>query len=137
MEIFISQNHETPDVSIMHLQGALDGSTYQDFIAEAEKLFDAGIRNLIVDMSGLTFLSSAGLAALHRIAKVFRGEDRSTLEEGWGAFHAMGNDRDNGSQKHIKLLNPNGRIQEVLDMVGFTSIFEIYAEINPAIASFH
>ena len=137
MEIHISQNNDATEVRIMQLRGVLDGSTYQDFISEAEKLYDTGVRDLIVDMSGLTFLSSAGLAALHRIAKVFRGEDRANLEEGWGAFHAMGNDRENGFQKHIKLLNPSSRIQEVLDTVGFTAIFEIYAEINPAIASFH
>jgi anti-anti-sigma factor len=136
MEIYISQNHDTPEVSIIHLRGVLDGSTYQDFIAEAEKLYDDGVRDLLVDMSELTFLSSAGLAALHRIARVFRGEDRSTLEEGWGAFHAMGNDRNSGFQKHIKLLNPNEKIREVLDTVGFTTIFEIHAGVHPAMASF-
>jgi hypothetical protein len=136
MEIHISENHDTPGVSIMQLQGILDGSTYQDFIAEAEKLYDAGARDLIVDMSELTFLSSAGLAALHRIARVYRGEDRSTLEEGWGALRVMGNDRDSGFQRHIKLLNPNGKILEVLETVGFTNFFEIYTEIHPAMASF-
>ena len=87
-------------------------------------------------MSELTFLSSAGLAAIHRAARVFRGEDRSTMEEGWGALRAMGNDRDNGFQNHIKLLNPNQDIQNVLDTVGFTAFFEIYTEIHPAIESF-
>ena len=136
MEIIISQNQDTSPVSIMQLRGALDGSTYEQFITEAQKLYDAGTRNLILDMNELTFLSSAGLAALHRIARVFRGEDRSTLEEGWAALHAMGNDRDSGLQKHIKLLNPSERVQEVLDMVGFKAFFEIHTEIHPAMASF-
>lgn len=135
MEIIISQNQDTP-VTIMQLQGELDGSTYEKFITEAQKLYDAGTRNLILDMSKLTFLSSAGLAALHRIARVFRGEDRSTMEEGWAALRVMGNDRDSGFQKHIKLLNPNKDIQNVLDTVGFTGFFEIYTEIHPAMASF-
>ena len=136
MEIQILENQDTSGVSVIQLKGVLDGSTYQEFIAEAEKLFDAGVRDLIVDMSGLTYLSSAGLAALHRIARVYRGEDRSRMEEGWGALRVMGNDRDSGFQKHIKLLNPNEKIQEVLDTVGFTTLFEIFAEIHPAVASF-
>jgi anti-anti-sigma factor len=136
MEIIISHNEGTPPVAVMQLRGALDGSTYEYFISEAQKLYDAGTRNLILDMSELTFLSSAGLSALHRTARVFRGEDRSTFEEGWGAIHAMGKERDKGFLEHIKLLNPSEKIQSVLDTVGFKSFFEIYTEIQPALASF-
>ena len=136
MEINISQNQDTPHVNIMQLRGDLDGSSYEYFIDEAQKLYDAGMRNLILDMSELSFLSSAGLTGLHRIARVFNGEDRSTLEEGWSAIHAMGKERDSGFQKHVKLLNPNEKIQDVLDTVGFKTFFEIFTEIHPAMASF-
>ena len=138
MEIIISQNQETPSVRIMQLRGTLDGSTYEQFITEAQKLYDTGARNLLLDMSELTFLSSAGISALHRIAQVFRGEDRSTLNEGWAAMRAIGNDREKGFQiqEHIKLLNPNDKIQDVLDTVGFKAFFEIYTDLHPAIASF-
>ena len=136
MEIIISQNQNTSQVTVMQLKGALDGSTYEKFITEAQELYDAGIRNLMLDMSELTFLSSAGLAGLHRIARVFNGEDHSTMEEGWSAIHAMGKERDSGFQKHVKLLNPSEKIQDVLDTVGFKTFFEIFTEINPAMASF-
>jgi hypothetical protein len=56
----------------------------------------SGTRDLLVDMSELTFLSSAGLSGLHRTARVYRGEDSSTFEEGWAAIHAMGKERDSG-----------------------------------------
>ena len=136
MEIIISQNQDSPQISVMKLRGALDGNSYEYFITEAEKLYDTGTRNLILDMSELSFLSSAGLAALHRIARVFRGEDRSTFEEGWGALRTMGNDRKSGLQEHIKLLKPSEKIQAVLDTVGFKAFFEIYTETQPAMASF-
>jgi anti-anti-sigma factor len=136
MEITISNNQGTPPVTIMQLRGALDGSTYEYFITEAEKLYDSGTRNLIVDMSELTFLSSAGLGALHRTARIFRGEDRSTFEEGWSALRAMGHDRKSGLQEHIKLLNPSEKIESVLDTVGFKAFFEIYTEMQLALASF-
>ena len=137
MEIIISQNQDTSPVTVMQLQGALDGSSYEKFVTEAQNLYDAGTRNLILDMNGLTFLSSAGLAGLHRIARVFGGEDRSTIEEGWSAIHTLGKKRDSGFKNHVKLLNPNKKIQDVLDTVGFKTFFEIYADIHPAIASFH
>ena len=136
MEIIISQDQDTPPVTVIRLRGALDGSSYQSFITEAEKLFDAGARNLLLDMSELDFLSSAGLAALHRVARIYRGEDRSTMEEGWSAIHAMGRDGGSGFQEHIKLLNPSQKVKDVLDTVGFMAFFEIYTELHPAIASF-
>lgn len=136
MEIIVSQKQNTSPVTIMKLQGDLDGSSYQYFIDEAQKLYDAGTHNLLLDMSELTFLSSAGLAGLHRIARVYNGEDRSTMEEGWSAIHVMGKERDSGFQKHVKLLNPSEKILDVLDTVGFKTFFEIFTEIDPAMASF-
>ena len=136
MEIIISQNQDTSPVTVMQLQGALDGSSYEKFVTEAQNLYDAGTRNLILDMSELTFLSSAGLTGLHRIARIYAGEDRSTIEEGWSAIHALGKKRDSGFKNHVKLLNPNKDVLDVLDTVGFKTFFEIYADIHPAMASF-
>lgn len=136
MEIVASQTQESPGITILQLRGALDGNSYQHLITEAEKLYDTGVRDLVLDMSDLTFLSSAGLSALHRIARVFRGEDPSTFEEGWAAIHAMGKERGSGYQDHIKLLNPNEKIQSVLDTVGFKSFFPIYTDLQLALASF-
>jgi anti-anti-sigma factor len=136
MEIIVSQNQGSSPVSILQLRGALDGESYQDFINEAQKLYDAGTRDLLVDMNELTFLSSAGLSALHQTARVYRGEDRSTFEEGWGAIHAMGKERDSGFQNHVKLLNPNEKIRSVLDTVGFLAFFEIFTDMDAALASF-
>ena len=136
MEIIISQKQGTSPVAVMELKGSLDGSSYENFITEAQKLYDAGTRNLLVDMSELTFLSSAGLSALHRTARVFRGEDSSTFEEGWSAIHAMGKEKDSGLQQHVKLLNPNEKIRGVLDTVGFLAFFEIFTNMDAALASF-
>jgi hypothetical protein len=136
LELVISQHQESPAIAIMKLQGALDGVSYEYFITEAQKLYDAGTRDLLLDMSELTFLSSAGIAALHRIARVFRGDDRTTMEEGWSAIHAIAKDHDSGSQAHIKLLNPSENILAVLDTVGLQAFFEVFTDIHPAMASF-
>ena len=136
MEIIISQQQSAASsVSIMHLKGSLDGNSYQYFITEAQKLYDSGARNLLVDMTDLIFLSSAGLGALHRTARVFRGEDSAKMEEGWAALRAMGRE-GNVLQEHIKLLNPSDSIQNVLDTVGFKNFLAIFSDMSEAIASF-
>jgi anti-anti-sigma regulatory factor len=55
MDIIISKDQDTPTVCIMKLRGALDGNSYENFITEAQELYDSGARNLLLDMSELTF----------------------------------------------------------------------------------
>lgn len=136
MDIIVTKDHETPTICVIKLRGSLDGKSYEEFITEAQSLYDSGTRDLLLDMSELTFLSSAGIAALHRIARVFRGEDRSKLEEGWSAIHAMADDRNGGFQQHVKLLKPGENILNVLDTVGLKAFFEVFTDIHPAMASF-
>ena len=137
MEITFSHIQGTVPVTIMHLQGKLDGNTYESFITEAQKQYDGGVRDLVLDFNQVTYLSSAGLSALHTVALLFRGQKLSERQEGWASFHAMENDRMNGPQSHIKLLRPNADVKKVLDLVGFNALFEIYNDIHQAAASFH
>jgi hypothetical protein len=137
MEITVSQNQGPVSISVMQLQGKLDGSNYKDFIAEAEKLYDSGARDLLLDMSNLTYMSSAGIAALHSVALLFRGQKPMAEEEGWSTYRSLDRDRDSGPQAHVKLLVLNGKIHETLDMVGYSTFFEIYNDIHQAVASFH
>jgi anti-anti-sigma regulatory factor len=128
--------HKPGAVAILHLIGTLDGSNYQSLINEAQKLYDTGVRNIILDLSQLTFMSSAGISALHRVALIFRGEKHTELEEGWASYRAMGRDRDSGLQKHVKLLSPAERVQHSLELVGFTTFFEVFTDADLAVASF-
>ena len=122
-------------VAIIQLQGAMNG---KKLVAEAQKLYDAGTRNLVLDMSELTFISSAGLSALHHIALVYRGEAQSTFKEDRAAIHAMREEGGSGFQfqEHVKLFNPSEAIQDVLDIVGFKAFFETFTDLDAAIASF-
>ena len=123
-------------VAVIQLHGAMNGKL---LVAEAQKLYDAGTRNLVLDMSELTFISSAGLSALHHVALMYRGDTLSTFREDRTAIHAMRDERNSGFQiqKHVKLFNPSEAIQDVLDVVGFKTFFEIYTDLDEALASFH
>ena len=122
-------------VAIIQLHGAMNG---KKLVAEAQKLYDAGTRNILLDMTELTFISSAGLSALHHIALMYRGEAQSTFKEDRTAIHAMRKEHESGFrfQENVKLFNPNEAIQDVLDVVGFKAFFEIFADLGAAIASF-
>jgi len=126
---------EINTIAVIQLHGAMNGKM---LVAEAQKLYDAGTRNLVLDMSELTFISSAGLSALHHIALVYRGEGQPNFKEDRSAIHAMRDERESGFQlqKNVKLFNPSEAIQDVLGVVGFKAFFEIFTDLDAAIASF-
>ncbi|MEK6754009.1 MAG: STAS domain-containing protein [Chloroflexota bacterium] len=134
MQITVSQ--EQGNVAVLQLAGQLDGQSYQSLIMKAQEVVGGGAKNIILDMSELTYISSAGLVSLHAIATILRGEKTPDLEQGWSAFRSIGRSREGGVQKNIKLLNPRPEVVSVLDMVGFSEFFEIFSDRQKAIESF-
>lgn len=123
-------------VTVIKLDGQLDGQNYQDLITKSQELYKAGARDFLLDLSDLTYISSAGLVALHSMALLARGEELPDTEGGWSAYRSMGRSSEAGLQKHVKLLNPRSEVRGVLDMVGFTNVFEIYTDREEAVKSF-
>jgi anti-anti-sigma regulatory factor len=135
MEITISQEGRA-DVSVIRVAGQLDGQTYQSLITKANEVVGSGIRNILLDLSDLTYISSAGLVSLHTIALLTRGEAPPNMEQGWSTLKSMDSTRDGGLQKHVKLLNLRPEIMDVLEMVGFSEFFEVFTDKQKALASF-
>jgi len=136
LEITISQIQDPHPVTVLHLAGVLDGKTFENLIDEASRQYEAGARDLVLDLSHLTYISSAGLSALHTVALLFRGQKPGDRSNGWASFHIMDNDRSNGPQEHVKLLNPDKDVQKILDLVGFNALFDTFTTIHQAVASF-
>jgi anti-anti-sigma regulatory factor len=136
MKISIEQSQGTAPVTILRMEGDLDASNYQDLIARVQSLYQEGMRNLLLDMSNTPFMSSAGIVALHAAALILRGERPPDPDSGWEAFHAIDRDIDRGFQQHIKLLNPQPRVERALEKTGLKQFFEIYTDEAAALASF-
>jgi len=141
MKITITKTEKPAPVTILHLDGVLDGSNYESLVVEAQKVHAAGGCDLILDLSKLTFISSAGLGALHQVALLFQGKNRSRKNESWGsyrwdAYRSVDSDHSHRLQEHVKLFSPTRQVREVLDMIGFSSLFEIYTDLQQATASF-
>jgi len=135
MEIIISQENVKVPVNVVRVKGDLDASSYLDLVNTAQQLYDEGARNLLLDLTDLAFISSAGLASLHMVIKLFRGE-KTDPEGGWGTFRDMDRERDRGLQTNVKLLSPSPDVDKVLDTVGFKQFFEVYFDLGEALQSF-
>ncbi|MCJ7434112.1 MAG: STAS domain-containing protein [Anaerolineales bacterium] len=136
MDITISQAQGRVPVSVIAVNGKLDSQTYQELIGKTRDLYEAGTRDILIDLTGLTYISSAGMVALHTIALLLRGESLPDLEQGWASVKSIDRSRDAGLQRHIKLLNPQPEVNNVLEMVGFSQIFEIFSDREKAVQAF-
>lgn len=136
MDISVSKQTGRVEVTILALNGQLDGQSYEELINKAKELFAAGSRDLLLDLSELTYVSSAGLVAFHTIALLLRGEVIPDSEDGWASMRAVKKTTNDTMQEHLKLLNPREEVKDVLEMVGFDRAFEIHSNFEEAVKSF-
>lgn len=136
MDIAVSKQTGNVDVTVLKLTGELDGQTYQGLIDRARELYGSGARNFLFDMSELTYVSSAGLVAMHTIAMLLKGEAVPNTDDGWASMRSVKKTSDGKMQEHMKLLNPRSEIRSVLEMVGFDRAFEIHSNLEDAVKSF-
>jgi len=136
MKITASQVQGQVPVTVLKLEGQLDGQNYQDLIAAAQAAYENGARKFLIDLSELTYVSSAGLVALHSVALLAGGSKLPDADAGWSAIRSAGRAGSSGLQGHVKLFNPRDDVKSVLDMVGFSSAFDIFFDETEALNSF-
>ena len=136
IQLTVSQVAGRVPVTVLKPSGDLDASNYQDLVAEAYKVYSTGAKDLLLDLSEVPYMSSSGLVALQSIAAMLRGEAVPNPNEGWGAFRAIHRDRDAGCQEHFKLLNPQPRVDAILETVGFKKFLDVVFDMEAAVASF-
>lgn len=93
-------------VRVIHIKGDLDASSYLELVKTAQKLYDAGAQNLLLEPNrpGVHQQRRAGFPA-HRHQDVPRRKIRFGWT-GWGAYKEIDRDRESGVLSHVKLLNP-------------------------------
>src|SRR5436190_23705354 len=70
LSITTSQIQGNVTVTILHLGGHLHGSTENQLLDSARQSYEDGATHLLLDLSGLEVLSSAGLRAIQNIFKL-------------------------------------------------------------------
>ena len=67
LNITASQIQGEVSVTILHLSGHLHGNTEQQLVDRAQQAYEDGSTHILLDLSGLEVLTSAGLRAIHNI----------------------------------------------------------------------
>lgn len=136
MDIAFEQVQNQVTVTILKPKGNLDASSYRDLIDKGQTMIQQGAQYILIDLSQVPYLSSSGLVALHTLAVTLRGDTPMGPDDGWGAMNAIRRDIDHGFQQNIKLLNPQPKVDHVLQIAGFKNLFEIFTDREKALASF-
>lgn len=136
MELTVEHVAAPAPVTILALVGKLDASNYESVIAQGQALYAAGARRLLLDLSGLSFMGSSGLVALHSVTLLMSGAPPLDPEAGWSAIRSMDDRQGAGSQPYVKLLSPQPRIAQMLTVTGMDDYYEIYTDREAALASF-
>jgi anti-sigma B factor antagonist len=101
------------DVACVTVEGRLDAATVPVFEQTLQRLLADGQCRLVVDMSAVNYISSSGL----RVLLTARRQARSR-----------------GGDVFLCCLHP--RVREILEMVGFISVFGIYGSCDEAVSAF-
>ncbi|MFZ5858786.1 MAG: STAS domain-containing protein [Chloroflexota bacterium] len=124
MEITTSQMQGRVSVTVLQVSGTVDSSAFQDFTNAMRSAIEDGAKYLLIDISGVPFMSSAGIRSLNEIALLLRKKFPQE-KVGWTP-----------KSTRLKLLKPSARVEDVLKISGVDSTLEIFDELEKAIASF-
>lgn len=106
MTFKLNVENESPHRTIFHLHGRLDAQTFNDFdlamLDELPRIPEGS--TLVLDLSELVYISSAGLRSIARIRRTMRAHNGHTL-----------------------LLNPQPQVRKVFDIVKAVPLNEVFA----------
>jgi len=128
LSITTSQVLGKAPVTIMHLSGHLHGSTERQLLEHARQVCEDGAKHLLLDLTSLEVLSSAGLRAIQNIFKLFTPLADVEIIQQHGA--------EPYKSPYLKLVCPNPQIYYVLNITGFMQNLLIYNDLDEAVQSF-
>ena len=105
-------------VTVFRLRGWLDAQSEEQLLKDARIAYDGGARYLLLDMSDLDTLTSAGMRAIQKVYQIFTPKE------------------DQFKIAHLKLCNAPPQIYNVLGITGFLHNIPMYASLDDALESF-
>ncbi|MBI1802163.1 MAG: STAS domain-containing protein [Chloroflexi bacterium] len=105
---------ELARVNVVEVKGRVDHDSAPDLHKTLDELVQARRYNIVVDLSGVDYMSSGGLKALLSAHKNTQGRQRGD----------------------VRLVGPSALVAETLKLVGFDRIFKIYPQLVDAVGSF-
>ena len=105
-------------VTVFHIHGWLDGQSEGTLLEAARTAHDNGARYLLIDMSRLDTLTSAGMRAIQKVFQIFTPKEEHL------------------KIAHLKLCNAPPQIYNVLGITGFLQNIPMYESQETALQSF-
>lgn len=112
--VTISQAQGRIPVTVFHLQDRVTLGNFAELEETAKEAYGNGMRDLVIDLSQTSTLTSIGIRAIVVIHKML-----ST---------------DGG--RHLKIAGAASQIREILDVSGITQFIEVCNTVDEAVASF-
>ena len=131
MEISVSLEQAKEPIAVMHLKGNLDASNFLEVVTKAQEIYQKPARNLLIDLSEVPYISSAGLVAIHKIALLYSGVSQEVEENTRPDFT-----HSSAARKHVKLLSPQPAVDQILDTAGLKLFFKVFNDLDSALNSF-
>lgn len=118
LKITSEQKQARVPVTVFHIGGWLDAQSETQFLETARLAYDEGARYLLIDMSDLDTLTSAGMRAIQKVYQMYTPQE-----------HQL-------KAAHIKLCNAPPQIYNVLGITGFLQNIPMYESMDSALGSF-
>ncbi len=118
LKIVSEQVQADVPVTIFQVSGWLDAQGEGQLLETARLAHDEGARYLLIDMSDLDTLTSAGMRALQKVYQIFTPKE------------------DQLKVAHLKLCNAPPQIYNVLGITGFLQNIPMYESREAALESF-
>jgi anti-anti-sigma factor len=118
LKITSEQRQAAVPVTVFTIRGWLDGQSEEQLLEAARTAHEGGARFLLIDMSDLDTITSAGIRALQKLYQMYTPkEDRFKIA-------------------HLKLCNAPPQIYNVLGITGFLQNIPMYGSIQDALDTF-
>ncbi len=110
MRLQISEPDGQPGTVVAKVEGVVDSATLEDFFRAISGIFTGGTKNVVLDVSHMSFISSGGLSVLQDAHK--KAESRGGK---------------------VLIAGVNEQIRELFEVVGFHKIFPLYRDLDAAL----
>jgi anti-sigma B factor antagonist len=129
MEITVSTEQGRVLATILQLRGDLDAHSEPAVVQRARELIGQGAQHVVIDLTEVGYVSSAGVRALHAIYLMLRpAGDEAAVLQGLrdGTYHSP----------NLKLMSPKPSVHSVLATTGIDMVLEIHPDLASAVGAF-
>lgn len=132
MEISVHEVQANGPVTVLQITGDIDITTSDALLAQARASAAGGAQRLLLDLSHVGYLSSAGIRVLHQIFLLLHPD--ATAER---KAELLAGVRSGGYvSAHLKLAHPTPRVEEALRSTGMDMYLTMYPTVEAALAAY-